>query len=91
MKAVDVRLSPEQLKKLNDISAVPLPFPQSFVENPRVNQIVYGGTRDRIDTHRPSVAPWIRGRFVGRFAGRYAAFAEGMRLSPEAAMALETG
>ena len=57
MGAVDVRLNEAQLAKLNDISAFPLPFPQSFVNNDRVNAIVYGGTRGMIDTHRPSVAP----------------------------------
>ena len=55
--AIDVRLSEAQLATFNDISAVPLPFPQSFVNNPQVNAIVYGGTRDLIDTHRPRITP----------------------------------
>ncbi|MBC8140385.1 MAG: aldo/keto reductase [Armatimonadetes bacterium] len=55
--ALDVRLTDEQIARLNDISAYPLPFPQSFVNDDRVNTIVYGGTRDLIDTHRPSVSP----------------------------------
>ena len=55
--AIDVRLTEEQIARLNAVSKYDLPFPQSFVDDPRVNQIVYGGTRDLIDTHRPSIAP----------------------------------
>ncbi len=55
--ALDVRLSDEQIARLNNISAYPLPFPQSFVDHPRMDSIMYGGTRDLIDTHRPRVTP----------------------------------
>ena len=57
LASVGLSLSPEQVKRLDDISAVPLPFPQSFVNYPQVNQIVYGGTRDRIDNHRARLEP----------------------------------
>lgn len=57
LAAVNVHLSDEQLAKLDEVSAVPLPFPQSFVTDKQVNNIVYGGTRELIDTHRPSIVP----------------------------------
>jgi aryl-alcohol dehydrogenase-like predicted oxidoreductase len=57
LAAVDVRLSDTQMATLNDISAVPLPFPQNFVRDENVNRIVYGGTANLIDTHRPSIEP----------------------------------
>ena len=54
--ALDVRLSDEQITRLSDISAYPMPFPQSFVETSSVDDFVYGGTRNSMDTHRPRVS-----------------------------------
>lgn len=57
LESINVRLTDEQVATLDNASAVPLPFPQSFVNDERVNQIVYGGTRNLIDTHRPRLEP----------------------------------
>lgn len=57
LKAAELRLSEAQMKTLDEASTYTLPFPQSFVNDSQVNQIVYGGTRDLIDMHRPSLLP----------------------------------
>ncbi|MBC8135699.1 MAG: aldo/keto reductase, partial [Fibrella sp.] len=57
LAVTEVHLSDAQMTRLDEVSAVPLPFPQSFVNDERVNSIVYGGTRGLIDTHRPSIVP----------------------------------
>lgn len=57
MEAVNVRLTDAQLETLDKASAFDLPFPQSFVNDDNVNNIVYGGTRGQIDTHRPRLEP----------------------------------
>ncbi len=48
LKSLDVKLSDDQLGKLNDASAVPMGFPHEFYENPMVRTFVYGGMRDQI-------------------------------------------
>ena len=55
--ATTVHLTGEQIATLDAVSAVPLPFPQSFIAHERMDAIVYGGTRGLIDTHRPNIAP----------------------------------
>ncbi|MGB6451136.1 MAG: aldo/keto reductase, partial [Steroidobacteraceae bacterium] len=48
--ALDVRLSREQLKLLDDASAVSLGFPHEFYQRDLVRTFAYGGLRDRIVT-----------------------------------------
>jgi len=48
LRSLDVTLSPEQLKRLDQVSAISLGFPHDFMNNPAVQSILYGGLRDRI-------------------------------------------
>jgi aryl-alcohol dehydrogenase-like predicted oxidoreductase len=48
--SLDVKLSSEQLQRLDKISAVPMGFPHDFMELEPVKAIVFGGMRDRIKT-----------------------------------------
>lgn len=50
--ALQFKLTPDDLKKLNDASQVELGFPHDFFARDLVRGFVYGGTRDRIDNHR---------------------------------------
>ena len=49
LKAVDITLSAEYLKKLNDVSAIELGFPGEFFREEGVKTNVYGGFYDRIE------------------------------------------
>ena len=46
---VDLRLAPEQLRRLDEASAVELGFPRDFYAKEMVRNFIYGGTRDLID------------------------------------------
>ena len=48
--SLDVKLSSEQLQRLDKISAVPMGFPHDFMKLEPVKAIVFGGMRDRIKT-----------------------------------------
>jgi aryl-alcohol dehydrogenase-like predicted oxidoreductase len=48
LRSLDVTLSPEQLQRLDQASAITLGFPHDFIANSSVRSIVYGGLRDRI-------------------------------------------
>jgi aryl-alcohol dehydrogenase-like predicted oxidoreductase len=48
--SLDVKLSSEQLQRLDKISAVSMGFPHDFMELEPVKAIVFGGMRDRIKT-----------------------------------------
>jgi aryl-alcohol dehydrogenase-like predicted oxidoreductase len=48
--SLDVKLSSEQLQRLDKISAVSMGFPHEFMELEPVKAIVFGGMRDRIKT-----------------------------------------
>ncbi len=48
MKAVDVKLSAEQLQKLDEVSKIDLGFPGEFFREAAVKENVYGGFYDRI-------------------------------------------
>ena len=48
LQSVNVRLSPEQLVRLDKASAVSMGFPHDFLEMDPVKAIVFGGMRDRI-------------------------------------------
>jgi aryl-alcohol dehydrogenase-like predicted oxidoreductase len=48
LKSLEISLSPEQVRRLDEVSAVSPGFPNSFFENPMVRTFAYGGMRDRI-------------------------------------------
>ena len=48
IRSVDVKLSPEQLERLDKASAVSMGFPHDFMALDPVKAIVFGGMRDRI-------------------------------------------
>ena len=51
--ALDVDLPAEQLERLDEVSAIDLGFPTDFLKAPFVRNLMYSGTWDRIDDHRP--------------------------------------
>ncbi|MBL0177291.1 MAG: aldo/keto reductase [Ignavibacteria bacterium] len=48
---LDVMLGDEQLRRLDEASAIELGFPHDFLNSPGIRELVYGGFLDRIDTH----------------------------------------
>jgi aryl-alcohol dehydrogenase-like predicted oxidoreductase len=48
IRSLDVTLSPEQLQRLNQASAISLGFPHDFLALNPVKAVVFGGLRDRI-------------------------------------------
>ena len=50
-----VQLAADDLKILNEASAITLGFPNNFYAKPLINSMVYGGLRDRISASRRSV------------------------------------
>ena len=48
MASLDVRLSPDQLKTLDDASRIELGFPHDFYKRQLVRSLVYGGMREKI-------------------------------------------
>ena len=54
--AVDVKLSPEHLARLDAVSAPPRTFPATVLEDPRIRGLYTGGKYDRIDAPLDSVA-----------------------------------
>jgi aryl-alcohol dehydrogenase-like predicted oxidoreductase len=48
IRSLDVKLSPEQLQRLDKASAVPMGFPHDFLTLEPVKANVFGGMRDRI-------------------------------------------
>jgi aryl-alcohol dehydrogenase-like predicted oxidoreductase len=48
----DHDLPAEHLKRLNDVSKIPLGYPHAFLASSIVKHFVYGGLYDRIDQHR---------------------------------------
>lgn len=51
LKAAEVTLSAEQMKRLDDVSAIPLGFPHEFLASDSIRGIAYGKTFDLIDDH----------------------------------------
>jgi diketogulonate reductase-like aldo/keto reductase len=49
---LDVTLSEEHLKRLDDISRIPLGFPHEFMQRDFFKDILYAGMYDQIDNHR---------------------------------------
>ena len=52
LKSLDVKLTKEQLTKLDEASKIELGFPHDFLEGDIVKDIIFGGTQDKIDNHR---------------------------------------
>jgi aryl-alcohol dehydrogenase-like predicted oxidoreductase len=52
--ALDVSLSAAQLARLEQASRIELGFPHDFLTQEFTRDLIYGGTRDRIDAHRPA-------------------------------------
>jgi aryl-alcohol dehydrogenase-like predicted oxidoreductase len=48
LKSLEVTLSVDQLRHLNEVSAVPMGFPNEFFEAEMVRTFLFGGMRDRI-------------------------------------------
>ena len=51
--ALHVKLDREHLARLDEASAIDLGFPHEFLERPHIRKLIYAGTRDLIDDHRP--------------------------------------
>ena len=56
LACVDLNLSSEHLKRLDEVSKIKLGFPHDFYSTEMVQNFVYNGLLDRIDTHRYSPA-----------------------------------
>ena len=54
LKCVEVELSPQQIKQLDEIGQIKLGFPHDFFKADMVRNFVYNGTFDRIDNHHYS-------------------------------------
>ncbi|MBD1926225.1 aldo/keto reductase [Trichocoleus sp. FACHB-90] len=52
LACLDVKLSPEHLQRLNEVSKVELGFPHDFLSNDMIRDRLFGGTFDLIDNHR---------------------------------------
>ena len=50
--ALDVRLTDDQLDRLDEVSRVDLGFPHNFVTDPNILDLVSGGSWERLDNHR---------------------------------------
>ena len=49
LKTVDITIAPEDMKRLDDISAIDLGFPGNFYKEEGVRQNNFGGFFDRIE------------------------------------------
>lgn len=50
--ALSLRLSHAQLARLDEAGAIEPDFPHDFLGSDGIDEVVYGGTRDRIQNHR---------------------------------------
>lgn len=50
--ALDVELSDEQMRRLDEASRIELGFPADFWQDASIRELIFGGTFDRIDNHR---------------------------------------
>jgi aryl-alcohol dehydrogenase-like predicted oxidoreductase len=48
IKSLEITFTPEQLRRLDESSAIPLGFPHDFLANEMVRTFAFGGMRDRI-------------------------------------------
>ncbi len=56
LACLEFTLSPEHKAKLDKASQIDLGWPHSFLASSGIQDLVYGGTRDQIDAHRPPSA-----------------------------------
>ena len=49
LKSLEVNLSPDQIRRLDEVSAISPGFPNSFFQNEMVRTFAFGGLRDRIN------------------------------------------
>lgn len=54
LKCIEVQLSTEQIKQLDEVSKIELGFPHDFFKADMVRNFVYNGTFGKIDNHRYS-------------------------------------
>jgi aryl-alcohol dehydrogenase-like predicted oxidoreductase len=54
LKAAEITLSAEHMKRLDEVSAIELGFPGSFLESDQIRGLGYGKTFELIDNHRRS-------------------------------------
>jgi aryl-alcohol dehydrogenase-like predicted oxidoreductase len=52
LKAADLKLSAEQMKRLDEVSAISHGFPHDFLSSAQARAVTYGPTLDLIDDHR---------------------------------------
>ena len=52
MACLEFQLTPEQLQRLNDVSAIELGFPHDFLSSSQVQNFAFGSTIAQIDRHR---------------------------------------
>lgn len=52
LKCLEVKLSDEQLNRLNEVSKIELGFPHEFLMQEGVKQVSFGGFIDKIENHR---------------------------------------
>ena len=52
LKCLNVKLSQEQINRLNEVSKIELGFPHEFLTQEGVKQILFGGFIDKIENHR---------------------------------------
>lgn len=56
LAAAKVSLSPAQVARLDDVSAIPRGYPYTVLDDPRIKDLITGGNFDRIDAPGESVA-----------------------------------
>jgi len=52
LSCLDFTLTDEHIQRLNDVSVIEPGFPNNFLENENIRDIIYGGTFSKIDNHR---------------------------------------
>lgn len=56
LAAAAVTLTPEQIARLDDVSAIPRGYPYTVLDEPRIKDLITGGRNDRIDAPAQPVA-----------------------------------
>ncbi len=49
LAAANLRLSPDQMKRLDDVSAIPRRYPYTVLDDPRIQDMITGGKADKVD------------------------------------------
>jgi hypothetical protein len=61
LACLDLTLTPEQLKRLDEASAVDLGFPHDFISSDRIREMLSGGLFDQIDKDQvPGLRPTVK-------------------------------